>query len=129
MVATANKNPTRATTKKSCVSEADSNLNNCNRPNTITNNQNHLITHKRPTAVVNRRPENQDIYKRKKVVSGRQTYGESIRKTMNKIVIFGDSITNFRRYHKNILNQKTMKIVEQDSIVFHVHYHGTYCTV
>ena len=87
------------------------------------------MTHKRPTAVVNRSPENQDIYKRKKVVSGRQTYGELIRKKMSKIVIFGDSITSFSRYHKNILNQKTMKMVEQVSNVFQVHYHGTYCTI
>lgn len=32
------------------------NLNNCNRPSTIANSQNHLITHKRPTTVVNGRP-------------------------------------------------------------------------
>ena len=68
-----NNNPTRTTTKKLCVSEADSNLNNCNRPIRIANSQNYLMTHKIPTTVVNRKPENQDIYKRKKTVSGRKT--------------------------------------------------------
>ena len=80
-----NNNLTRTTTKESCISEADLNLNNSNRPIIIANSQNHLIMHKRPTTVVNRRPENQDIYKRKKVVPGRQTYGESIRRTSNNI--------------------------------------------
>ena len=51
-------NPTRTTTKESCVSEAD--LNDFDRPSTIANNQNYLITRKIPTTVV--RPENQDIY-------------------------------------------------------------------
>ena len=55
---------------------------------------------------MNRTPENQDIYERKKLVSGRQTYGEKIGKRSNSIVIFGDSITNFSRYHKNIFNKK-----------------------
>ena len=39
------------------------NLNNCNRPSAIVNSQNHLITHKGPTAVVNGRPY---IYIKKK---------------------------------------------------------------
>ena len=56
--------------------------------------------------MLNRRPENQDIYKRKKFVPGRQTYGETIGKRSNNIVIYGDSITNFSRYRKNIFNQK-----------------------
>ena len=38
------------------------------------------MTHKRPTTVVNRRSENQDIYEIKKSVSGRQTYGEPLKK-------------------------------------------------
>ena len=101
-----NNNPTRTTTKKLCFSEADSNLDNCNRPIRIANSQNYLMTHKIPTTVVNRKPENQDIYKTKKTVPGRKTYGESIRKTSNNIVIFGGNITNFSRYHKDIFNQK-----------------------
>ena len=52
------KNPTRTTTKKSCVSESDLNSNNCNRPSTNVNNQTYIKTHKRPTTVVNRRPGN-----------------------------------------------------------------------
>ena len=48
-------------------------------------------------------PQNQVACKRKKVVLGRHTSGESIRKTINDIVIFGDSITNFTRYQKFIL--------------------------
>ena len=48
----------------------------------------------------------QNIYVRKKVVPGRQTYGDTIGKTSNNIVIFGDSITNFSRYYKNNFNQK-----------------------
>ena len=96
-----NNNPTRATTKESYLSEAHVNLNNCNRPSKIANSQTYLITHKRPE-----RPENQDISKRKKVVSRRQTYSESTRKASNNLVIFGDSITNFSRYHQNIFIQK-----------------------
>ena len=47
------------------------------------------------------------MYERKKVVRWRRTYGESISKiSNNNVVIFGDSITNFSRYHKNIFNQK-----------------------
>ena len=101
-----NNNPARATTKESYVSEANLNLNYSSRLRKIANSQTHLTTHKRPTAAVNRRPENQDIYERKKVVPERQTYGETIRTRSNNIVIFGDSITNFSRYHKNIFNQK-----------------------
>ena len=56
-----NNNPTRTTTKESYVSEANLNLNNCNRPSKIANNQTYLITHKRPITIGNRRPENQDI--------------------------------------------------------------------
>ena len=43
---------------------------------------------------------------KEKVVPGRQTYGETIGKRSNNIAIFGDSITNFSRYHRNIFNQK-----------------------
>ena len=43
----------------------------------------------------------------KESCSGRQTWGESIRKAGNNIVISGESITNFSRYHKNTFNQKT----------------------
>ena len=100
-----NNNPTRTTTKESYVSEANLNLDYSSRPEKIVNSQTHLTAHKRQTTVVNRRPENQDIYKRKKVVPGRQAYGEKIGKRSNDIVIFGDSITNFSRY-KNIFNQK-----------------------
>ena len=48
---------------KKCLSEDD--LNSSKRPNTIAKSQNHLITHERLIIVVNRSPENQDIYKRK----------------------------------------------------------------
>ena len=82
------------------------NLNYSSRPRKIANSQTHLTTHKRPTTVVNSRPENQDIYESKKAVPGRQTYGETIGKRSNNIAIFGDSIRNFSRYHKNIFNQK-----------------------
>ena len=123
-----NKNSIRTITKKSCVSEADLNFNNCNRPNTIVNNQNHLITHKRATTE-NQKPESQDICKRKKVVYRRQTYGELIRKITYKIVIFSDILTNFSRYYQDILNQKIMEITEHDLNIFQVHYHGTYCTM
>ena len=101
-----NNNFTRTTTKESYVREANLHLNYSSRPRKIANSQTYLTTNKRPTTVVNRRPENQDIYGRKKVVPGRQTYGETIRKRGNKIVIFGDCITNFSKYHKNIFNQK-----------------------
>ena len=101
-----NNNSTRTTTKESYVSEANLNLDYSSRPRKIANSQTHLTTHERPTTVVNRRPESQDIYKSKKVVPGRQTYGETIGKRNNNIVIFGDSITNFSRCHKNIFNKK-----------------------
>ena len=42
-----------------------------------------------------------------KLVHGRQIYGESARKACSYLVIFGESITNLSRYHKNIFNQKT----------------------
>ena len=51
----------------------------------------------------------------KESCSGRQTWGESIRKAGNNIVISGESITNFSRYHKK------PKIVEQDSNIFQVY--------
>ena len=73
-------NPTKITTKESYVSEGYLNLNYASRPRIIGNNQTHLTTHKRPTTVVNRKPENQDIYERKKVGPGKQTYGETIGK-------------------------------------------------
>ena len=101
-----NNNPKRKRTKDSYVSEAGLNLNNCNSlnicnsPSTIANSQAKLINTKRPTTVVNRRPENQDISERKKVVPGRQTYGELVRKRSNDIVILGDSIKNFSRHQK-----------------------------
>ena len=101
-----NNNPTRRITKESYVSQANLNLNYSSRPRIIASSQTHLTTHKWPTAVVNRRPKNQDIYERKKVVSGRRTYGEMIGKRSNNIVIFGVSITNFSRYYKNNFNQK-----------------------
>ena len=101
-----NNNPTRATTKESYVSEADLNLNYSSSPRKFANSQTHSATQKRPTIFVKRRPENQDIYETKKVAPGRQTYGETIGKRSNNIGIFGDSITNFSRYHKNIFNQK-----------------------
>ena len=66
-----NNNHTKTTTKDSYIIEADLNLTNCNTPNTIANSQTYLITHKRPTTVVNRRSENQEIYEREKVVPGR----------------------------------------------------------
>ena len=101
-----NNNPTRATTKESYVSEANLNLKYSSSPRKFANSQTHSATQKRPTIVVKRRPENQDIYETKKVAPGTQTYGETIGKRSNNIVIFGDSITNFSRYHKNIFNQK-----------------------
>ena len=60
-----NNNPIRTTTKESDLSEADLNINNCNTPSKIANGQTYLTTHKRSTTVVNRRPENQDIFERK----------------------------------------------------------------
>ena len=75
-----NNNSTRTTIKESYVSEANLNLDYSSRPRKIANSQTHLTTHKRPTTVVNRRPESQDIYKSKDVVPGRQTYGETIGK-------------------------------------------------
>ena len=102
-----NNNPTKTTTKESYVSEANLNFDYSSRPRKIAHSQTHLTAHKRPTTVVNRRPENQDIYKRKKVVPGRKTYGETIGKRSNNIVSFSDSITNFSRYHNNIFIQKT----------------------
>ena len=123
-----NNNPTRTTTKESYVSEANLNFNYPSRPRNVANSQTHLTTHKRPTTVVNRRSENQDIYKRKKVVPGRQTCGETIGKRSNNIVIFRDSITNFSRYHKNTFNQKSTT-VKQDSNISQAHYHGIYCTM
>ena len=68
----------------------------------ITNSPNYLIKPKRRTALVNRRPENQDISERKKVVPGKQNFSESKKnpKTSNDLVIFGNSITNFSRYKK-----------------------------
>ena len=100
---------------ESQISEADWNLNNCNsltncnRPTTTTNSQNYLIKSKRPTTLVNRRAENQDISERKKVVPRRQNFSESKKKKSNDIVIFGNSITNYSRYQKifpikNLLN-------------------------
>ena len=53
-----NNNPTRTTTKESYVSEANLNLNYSGRPRKIANSQTHLTTRKRPTTIVNRRPEN-----------------------------------------------------------------------
>ena len=73
-----NNNPTKTTTKESYVSKANLNFDYSSRPRKIAHSQTHLTAHKRPTTVVNRRPENQDIYKRKKVVPGRQTYGDNI---------------------------------------------------
>ena len=81
-------------------------MNYSSRPKIIASSQTHLTTHKGPTTVVNRRPKNQDIYQRKKVVPGRQTYGKMIGKRSYNIVIFGDSITNVSRYYKNNFNQK-----------------------
>ena len=68
----------------------------------ITNSPNYLIKPKRRTALVNRRPENQDISERKKVVPGKQNFSESKKnpKTSNDLVIFGNSIRNFSRYKK-----------------------------
>ena len=63
-----NNNPTRMATKESYFSEADLNLSNCNRPSKIANNQTYLISHKKPTTVVSRRPH---IHERKKVVPER----------------------------------------------------------
>ena len=60
-------NPTRTTTKESYLNEVDLNLNNCNRPSKIANSQTYLITPKRLATVVNRRPENQDISKVRKL--------------------------------------------------------------
>ena len=60
-----NNNPIRTTNKESDLSEADLNINNCNTPSKIANSQTYLTTHKRSTTVVNRRPENQDIFERK----------------------------------------------------------------
>ena len=70
-----NNNPT-----ESYVSEANLNSNYSSRPRKMSNCQTHLTTHKRPTTVVNRRPDNQDVYERKEVVPGRQTYCETIGK-------------------------------------------------
>ena len=117
-----NNNPKRTRIKESYVGEADLNLNNCNtlnncnRPSTITNSQSNLINPKRPTTVANRRQENQDISERKKVVPGRQTYSESIRKTSNDIGIFGDNITNFSRtfFYQKKFPTKLWKIKKQD---------------
>ena len=82
---------------ESYVSEANLNSNYSSRPRKMSNCQTHLTTHKRPTTVVNRRPDNQDVYQRKEVVPGRQTYCETIGKRSNKIVILDDSITKKNR--------------------------------
>ena len=80
-----NKNP-KITAMESQISEADWNLNNCNslpncnRPTTTTNSQNYWIKSKRPTALVNRRAENQDISERRKVVPQRENLSESKKK-------------------------------------------------
>lgn len=54
----------------------------------------------------NRRPENQDMYERKKFVFRGQNYNWLIGKTSNNILIFADRITTFSRFHDNIFNQK-----------------------
>ena len=49
------------------VGKADLNLNDCNRPSKIVNSLTYLLTHKKiPTTVVNRWPENQEIYMKEK---------------------------------------------------------------
>ena len=53
----------------------------------ITNSPNYLIKPKRRTALVNRRPENQDISERKKVVPGRQNFSESKKKPPKQVTI------------------------------------------
>ena len=78
-----NNNPTRTTIKELYVNEAKLNLNYPNRPRKIARSQTHLTANKRPTTVENRRPENQDIYEKKKVVPTRQTYGETTGKRSN----------------------------------------------
>ena len=110
------------------MSEANLNLTYSSRPRKIANSQSHLTTHKRPTTVVKKRLEIQDIYQRKKVVPEGQTYGETIGKRSNNIAIFGNSITSCSRYHTNILIKKS-KIVKQNSNIFLAHYHGIYCTM
>ena len=107
-----NKTPKRTRAKESQVIVIVNNCNSfntCNRPTTTTNSQNYLIKSKRPTTLVNRRAENQDISERKKVVPQRQNFSESKKKKSNDIVIFGNSITNYSRYQKifpikNLLN-------------------------
>ena len=120
-----NNNLTRMTTKESCISEADLNLNNSNRPITIANSQNHLIMHKRPTTVVNRRPEKIKIYikQRKLYLEDKLTVNRSEGQVIIYIVIFSDSVTNFSRHHINIFNQK-IKDRRARFNIFQVHYHG-----
>ena len=113
--------------KKVNVSEVNLNLNYSSRPRKIANSQTHLTTHKRPTTVVNSRPENQDIYESKKVVPGRQTYGETIGKRSNNIAIFGASETSVDII--KIFLIKKSKIVKQDSNIFQAHCNGIYCTM
>ena len=63
-----NKTPKRTRAKESQVIVIVNNCNSfntCNRPTTTTNSQNYLIKSKRPTTLVNRRAENQDISERK----------------------------------------------------------------
>ena len=85
-----NKNLKRTRAKESQVSEADWNLNNCNRlnncnwPTTITNSPNYMIKPKRPTTLMNGRPENQDIPERKLHLADKTSVNRKKNKKNNK---------------------------------------------
>ena len=84
-----NKHPKRTRAEESQVIVIVNNcnsLNTCNRPTAITNSQNYLIKSKRPTTLVNRRAENQDISERKKVVPRRQNFSELKTKTKKLMI-------------------------------------------
>ena len=60
----------------------------------------------RPQVVVNRFPENQDVFNRSKLVTGELSYASAVKSTrlnsgkQNRIIIFGDSIFRGIRVHK-----------------------------
>ena len=101
-----NNNPIRTTTKESDLSEADLNINNCNTPSKIANSQTYLTTYKRSRYIFERK-----LYLEDKLNS------ELIRKASNNLVIFGDSITNFRDIIKISSIKKSM-IAEKQSNIF-----------